>query len=86
MNTILRYLLYAVAIIVYYEVAKRLGANLNNWFVAFSIGVSAYALFGWVLPSTKSDKSTANIGLASSVYQTVGFARREAAARRRKVQ
>lgn len=85
MNNILRYIIYAVAVIVYYYSASAFGANLGNTFVAFSVGVSAYCLFGWVLPGSQSNQGASDVRFASGIYQAVRLSSREAAARRRKV-
>lgn len=85
MNTVLRYLLYIVAVLVYFYVADKCGVDMHNWFMGIPMGASSYALFGWILTGSKSDKGATNIGLASGVYQSVGFSRGEATTRRRKV-
>ena len=86
MNTVMRCLIYGVAVLFYMVFAQKIGANMNNWFVGFSVGVSAYCLFGWVLPRSKGDQSASDVGFAGGIYQAVGLTRREAATRRRKVQ
>lgn len=85
MNKWIRRALYVALVAAYFIAGYKMGANFENWFVTIATSVSAFALFGWVLPRPKSDQSAADVSLAGGVYQPVRFSGSEAAARRRKV-